>query len=117
MEGKLQQWGENLGAKGCHIDLRWTIWAVTAHRKRNSNMLKKVMILTLAGALAGGVATSAQARGGGMGHVGGVHVGSGVGMAGTNMGVGGSAMVFHQRAPATSTTCNLNPGYLYHPCF
>jgi hypothetical protein len=71
-------------------------------------MLKKVMIVALAGALAGGVATSAQARGG---------MGPGIGMAGTNMGAGRNAMVFHPRAPATSTTCNLNPGYLYHPCF
>ena len=73
-------------------------------------MLKKVMILTLAGALAGGVATSAQARGGGAGHVGGVRVGS-------NFGAARNGMAFHEHAPATSTTCNLNPGYLYHPCF
>lgn len=80
-------------------------------------MLKKVMILTLAGALAGGVVTSAQARGGGMGHVGGVHVGSSLGIARSNFGATRNGMAFHERAPATSTTCNLNPGYLYHPCF
>jgi len=80
-------------------------------------MLKKVMIVALAGALAGGVVTSAQARGGGAGHVGGVHLGGSIGMTGTNFGAARSGIASPQRAPATSTTCNLNPGYLYHPCF
>jgi hypothetical protein len=86
-------------------------------------MLKMMMIMALAGALAGGVVTSAQARGGGMGHVGGIRIGGGTGMIG--MGAGGvrtsPALAFHPRPPGvshgTGTYCNLNPGYLEHPCF
>jgi hypothetical protein len=89
--------------------LKRAISSSNGPQEGNSNM-KKLMIVALAGALAGGIVTSAQARGGGMGRAG------GIGTAGTNFAARPST-TFHQRAPAVSTTCNLNPGYLYHPCF
>jgi hypothetical protein len=83
-------------------------------------MLKKMMIMAVAGALAGGMATVAQARGGGLGGAG-IHIGGSTGMIGA--GAGGirtsPGLAFHPRPPAVShgTYCNLNPGYLEHPCF
>jgi hypothetical protein len=71
-------------------------------------MLKKMMIMAFVGLVAGGVATDAQALGLG---------GGGIRAGGITASPG---LAFHPRAPGVShgtSYCNLNPGYLEHPCF
>lgn len=72
-------------------------------------MLKKVKIMALAAALSAGVAAGAQAAGT-----------VNPGLLGGATGIPTSpTLTFHPRPPgvSTGTYCNLNPGYLEHPCF
>jgi hypothetical protein len=74
-------------------------------------MSKKVMMIVLSGALAGGIlATDAQARGGGAGGFGGGHFGGGGGFAGGHFG-GMSGGHFSGRGMGGAPFASVHRGY------